>query len=195
MPDKTTASQPSAGVKLLIEVGPLVVFFVANAKWDIFVGTGAFMVAITLSLLASWLTERRLPTLPLVTAFFVLVFGTLTLVLKDATFIKLKPTLVYSLFGILLLVGLALRRSWLEPLLGTALSLTEEGWRRLTLRWALFFLVMAVVNEVVWRNFSDDVWVNFKVFGFLPLTLVFFMAQTGLLRRHSIEEEGRADGG
>ncbi len=195
MPDKTTASQPSAGVKLLIEVGPLVVFFVANAKWDIFVGTGAFMVAITLSLLASWLTERRLPTLPLVTAFFVLVFGTLTLVLKDATFIKLKPTLVYSLFGILLLVGLALRRSWLEPLLGTALSLTEEGWRRLTLRWALFFLVMAVVNEVVWRNFSDDVWVNFKVFGFLPLTLVFFMAQTGLIRRHSIEEEGRADGG
>ena len=153
------------------------------------------MVAITLSLLASWLSERRLPTLPLVTAFFVLVFGTLTLVLKDSTFIKLKPTLVYSLFGILLLVGLALRRSWLEPLLGSALSLTEEGWRRLTLRWALFFLVMAVVNELVWRNFSDDVWVNFKVFGFLPLTLVFFMAQTGLIRRHSIEEEGRADGG
>lgn len=195
MPEKSTASQPSAGVKLLIEIGPLVVFFVANAKWDIFVGTGAFMVAITLSLLASWLTEKRLPTLPLVTAFFVLVFGTLTLVLKDATFIKLKPTLVYSLFGILLLVGLALRRSWLEPILGSALSLTEEGWRRLTLRWALFFLVMAVVNELVWRNFSDDVWVNFKVFGFLPLTLVFFMAQTGLIRRHSIEEEGRADGG
>ena len=195
MPEKSTASQPSAGVKLLIEIGPLVVFFVANAKWDIFVGTGAFMVAITLSLLASWLTEKRLPTLPLVTAFFVLVFGTLTLVLKDSTFIKLKPTLVYSLFGILLLVGLALRRSWLEPILGSALSLTEEGWRRLTLRWALFFLVMAVVNELVWRNFSDDVWVNFKVFGFLPLTLVFFMAQTGLIRRHSTEEEGRADGG
>jgi intracellular septation protein len=115
----------------------------------------------------------------------VLVFGTLTLYLRDDTFIKLKPTLVYLIFAGLLGAGLLLKKPLLELLLGSALSLTEEGWRKLTLRWALFFIAMAVVNEIVWRNFSTDIWVSFKAFGFLPITFLFALAQVPLMQRHA----------
>jgi intracellular septation protein len=182
-------------LRLLIEVGPLVLFFLVNSRWksiapgseleSIYPATAVFMVAILISLGASWLTERRVPTMPLVTAFFVLVFGGLTLALQDELFIKLKPTIVNSLFAVILFAGLFAGRSLLKPLLDTAIDLTEEGWRVLTLRWAFFFVFLAVLNEVVWRGFSTDFWVSFKVFGVMPITLVFLITQAPLIQRHT----------
>lgn len=175
-------------VKLAIEIGPLVVFFIVNAKVGIFAATAAFMVAISLALGANYIMLRRLPMLPLVTAMFVFVFGGLTLALQDELFIKLKPTIINSLFAAILLGGLAFGRAFLKSLLDAVFQLTDEGWRKLTLRWALFFILLAVLNEIVWRNFSTDAWVSFKVFGIMPLTLVFSFAQVPLLNRYAVEK-------
>ncbi len=176
-------------LKLLIEVGPLVVFFAVNARAGIFAGTGAFMVAIALSLGASYWLHKKLPVMPLVTAVIVFVFGSLTLILQDATFIKLKPTIVYSLFATVLLGGLAWNKTFIEPLLGPVMELTDTGWRRLSLYWGVFFVAMAIVNEFVWRNFSTDFWVNFKLFGFLPLSFVFALATVPIMNRYAVAEE------
>jgi intracellular septation protein len=181
----STSTPTSPLLRLALEAGPLAAFFGVNARAGIFPATAAFMVAIVVSLVASRLLEKRFPVLPLVTAVFVLVFGGLTLVLQDELFIKLKPTLVNALFGAILLVGLALGRPLLKPLFGTALTLDEAGWRTLTLRWGLFFFLLAALNEVVWRSVSTDTWVSFKVFGIMPLTLVFAIAQTPLITRHA----------
>ncbi|MES0402896.1 MAG: septation protein A [Hyphomicrobium sp.] len=176
-------------LKLLVEVGPLVVFFVMNARAGIFWGTGAFMVAIIISLIASRILFGRVPVMPLVTGVFVLVFGGLTLWLQDEQFIKIKPTLVNALFAGALFTGLLAGRSLLKIVFGEVFRLTDEGWRKLTLRWAFFFTFLALLNEVVWRSFSTDVWVSFKVFGIMPLTMIFAIAQMGLLKQH----EPRAD--
>ena len=176
-------------LKLLVEVGPLVVFFVMNARAGIFWGTGAFMVAIVISLIASRILFGRVPVMPLVTGVFVLVFGGLTLWLQDEHFIKIKPTLVNALFAGALFTGLLAGRSLLKIVFGEVFRLTDEGWRKLTFRWACFFTFLAVLNEVVWRSFSTDVWVSFKVFGIMPLTMIFAIAQMGLLKQH----EPRAD--
>ncbi|HEV7369714.1 septation protein A [Arenibaculum sp.] len=175
-------------IRLLVEGGPLAAFFVTNAQAGIIAGTGVFMAATTVSLLFSWHLERRLPIMPLVGCFFVLLFGGLTVWLDDALFIKLKPTVVNLLFAAVLFAGLALRRNVLKPLLGTVLSLDEEGWRKLSLRWACFFVVLAVLNEVVWRTMATDAWVNFKVFGIMPLTLLFSALQMPLIMRHQTDE-------
>jgi intracellular septation protein len=168
-----------------LELGPLVLFFAANAKWSIFIGTGVFIVATVIALpLYRWM-EGRWPIMPLVGGFFVLVFGGLTIWLQDETFIKLKPTIVNCLFGVILGGGLLLfNRPLLKPIFGTAFQLTEEGWRKLTLRWCLFFFVLAAVNEVMWRGFSTDTWIASKMFLSFPLTLVFAFLQLPLLKRH-----------
>lgn len=176
--------------KLLIELGPLLVFFFTNAKFGIFAATGAFMVAIVLSLGASWHFERRLPPMAMVTGVVVLVFGGLTLYLEDELFIKLKPTIVNTLFGVVLAGGLLAGKSFLRVVFGPVFQLTEEGWRILTFRWMLFFFALAILNEVVWRNFTTDQWVTFKVFGIMPLTIVFTMFQMPLLQKHGIEPDG-----
>jgi intracellular septation protein len=176
-------------IKFATEMGPLIVFFIGNAKFGIFPATAAFMVATVIALLVSWIMMRKLPVMPLVTGVFVLVFGGLTLYLADEQFIKLKPTIVNCLFGSILLGGLMTGRSLLKNVLGDALPLDDEGWQKLTLRWGLFFFVLAGLNEYVWRSFDTDTWVNFKVFGIMPLTLVFALSQTGLLHRHMIDTE------
>ncbi len=181
--------KPSPLTKILIEMGPLVVFFVGNAKFGIFPATAAFMVAITLSLIVSWRIERRLPPMALFTGIFVLVFGGLTLYLADELFIKLKPTIVNSLFAILLTAGLLMKKLLLKVVFGEAFQVTEEGWRILTVRWIFFFLFLAALNEVVWRNFSTDTWVSFKVFGVMPLTLLFSASLMPILNRHQLPEE------
>ena len=181
--------QVSPAAKILIEMGPLLVFFITNARMGIFEATAAFMGAIVLSLAASWVLERRLPIMPLVTAGFVLTFGTLTLVLADDLFIKLKPTVVNVLFAAILFGGLAKKRSLLRPLLESSMKLDAEGWRTLTLRWACFFVFLAIVNEIVWRNTSTDTWVSFKVFGILPLTIAFTITQIPLIQRHEVRDE------
>jgi intracellular septation protein len=175
------------GLKLLVEIGPLVVFFIGNTQYDIFVATGAFMAATAVSLLASRMIFKRVPAMPLVTGIFVFLMGGLTLYLHDELFIKLKPTIVNVLFASILLGGLAYGHSLLKYLFSDVFQLQDEGWRKLTLRWALFFLFLAVLNEIVWRTFSTDFWVAFKVFGIMPLTLIFSIMQLGLMQRYQIE--------
>lgn len=187
MPVKVAQSTPGADrvwAKLAIELGPLLVFFGTNGMAGIYAGTAAFMAATLLSLAVAWLRYHKVPVMPLVSGVIVLVFGGLTLYLRDETFIKLKPTIVYSMFAVLLAAGLLMKKPMLELLLGPVFNLTEEGWRKLTLRWALFFVAMAVLNELIWRNVSTDAWVSFKAFGFLPLTFLFALAQVPLMQRH-----------
>ncbi|MSO71493.1 MAG: septation protein A [Alphaproteobacteria bacterium] len=167
----------------LIEAGPLAVFVLVLARGDIYWATGAFMAATAAALIASYVIERRVPLMPLVGGVFVLIFGGLTLYLHDDTFIKLKPTLVNTLFAVTLFGGLAGGRPLLKPLFSAAFQLSDEGWRKLTWRWALFFLFMAATNEVIWRNFSTEFWGTFKLAGFLPMTFVFALAQVPLIQR------------
>ena len=185
--EKKDSEQSVAG-KLLIEIGPLLVFFGVNAAYGIFAGTGAFMVATVLSLGTAWLLYRKVPFMPVLSAVLVLAFGGLTLYFNDDTFFKMKPTIVNTLFGTILLGGLAFDRPLLGYVFDSVFQLDEEGWRKLTFRWAIFFLALAILNEVIWRNFSRDFWVSFKVFGMMPITLVFTMFQMPLIMRHSLEE-------
>jgi intracellular septation protein len=182
--DKT---QPHPVFKLATELGPLLVFFVANAKFNLFVATGAFMVAIVAAMIASYVVVRHVPIMAIVTAVIVLVFGTLTLVLHDETFIKVKPTIIYGLFATILGGGLLFGRSFIAILFNQMFNLTPTGWRILTMRWALFFLGMAVLNEIVWRTQSTDFWVAFKAFGAIPITMIFAMTQMPVIKRYHLE--------
>ena len=185
-------------LKLGLEFGPLAVFFFANSYGDrlfgvppeqrIFVATGVFIAASLISLALSKIVMNHLPRMAIINAVVVSVFGGLTLALQDELFIKIKPSIVNTLFGAILLGGLALGRPLLAYVLDSVMSLDALGWRKLTLRWGVFFLVLAVINEVVWRNFSTDFWVGFKVWGIMPLTLAFALAQTPLILRHEMKE-------
>lgn len=176
-------------LKLALEIGPLAVFFLVNARSDIFTATGAFMAAVALALAINYWLERRLPIMPLVSGFFVLAFGALTLLLNDELFIKLKPTIVNALFAAILFGGLLAGKSLLKPLLDSMMQFDAAGWRKLTLAWACFFVFLAVVNEVVWRNFSTEFWAGFKLFGIMPITLIFSGAALYAVRRHMLPAE------
>lgn len=175
-------------LKLALEVGPLAIFFIMNGRFGIFYATGSFMIATLVSLVTSRVFLKRIPILALVTGVFVMVFGFLTIYLHDDTFIKIKPTIVNTLFAVILAAGLYFRRPVLKFALGEILQLQEEGWRLLTLRWIGFFVFLACLNEAIWRNFSTDTWVSFKSFGMMPLTFVFMMSQITLIMRHQISE-------
>ena len=205
----TKEPQLNPALKLVLDLGPLLLFFLANSRpalflplvapmlpaaaasgerVGIFVATAVFMAAVVAAFAISYALTRRLPLLPLVTAAVVLVFGSLTLVLHDELFIKVKPTIIYLLFGSVLLGGLVFGRPLLGVVFDSVFHLTETGWRKLTLRWALFFFALALLNEMVWRTQSTDVWVSFKVFAVVPLTLVFAALQYPLLARHAAPE-------
>jgi intracellular septation protein len=173
--------------KLATELGPLVIFFAANAKFGLFVATGAFMVAVVAAIVASYVVTRHVPLMAIVTAFIVLVFGGLTLFFHDEMFIKLKPTIIYSLFAATLGIGLLFGRSFIAVMFDQMFNLTPKGWRILTIRWGIFFAFMAVVNEVVWRTQTTDFWITFKAFGVIPITAIFAMAQTSLIKRYHLE--------
>ena len=175
--------------RMAIEAGPLVVFFIANSAYDIMIGTAAFMVATAISLAVSLKVERRVPLMPLVSSVFVLLFGGLTLALDDDIFIKLKPTIVNLFFASVLLGGLLARKVFLKHLMGGILQLDDTGWRILSWRWMGFFVFLAIVNEIVWRNFSTDTWVSFKVFGIMPLSLVFGLLQVPVIQKHQLPVE------
>lgn len=179
-------------IKLAVEFGPLLVFFIGNGRFGIFAGTGAFMVATVAALIVSRVAFGRIATMPLITGVFVLVFGGLTLWLQDEHFIKIKPTIVNGLFAAILFGGLATGRLFLKVVFGEVMHLSGEGWRILTLRWGFFFVFLAFLNEVVWRGFSTDTWVAFKVFGIMPITFVFALAQIGVLRRYEIATSSRS---
>ena len=182
---------PPEWVRPVLEIGPLAIFFIGNWKLGIFWATGLFIPATLVSVAISWIILRSVPVMPLVTAVFVTVFGGLTLWLQDDTFIKMKPTIVNIAFAVMLVVGLYFRRAFLKYAFGSVFQMTEEGWRKVTWRWAAFFLVLAALNEIVWRNFSTDFWVSFKVFGIMPLTMLFAMAQLPLLKKFGLEEEAK----
>jgi intracellular septation protein len=184
----TSKPQLNPALKLVLDLGPLLIFFAANSRFGIFAATGAFMAAIVIALAVAYALTRHLPIMPLVTAIVVVVFGTLTLVLHDELFIKVKPTIIYVLFGFVLLLGLAFGKSLLGVVFDSVFHLTEEGWRKLTLRWALFFLMLALLNEIVWRTQTTDIWVSFKVFGVVPLTFLFAALQYPLLTKHAAPE-------
>ncbi|MGC2087493.1 MAG: septation protein A [Bradyrhizobium sp.] len=194
--DKT---QPHPLFKLATELGPLLVFFAVNVKFHLFAATGAFMVAIVAALIASYVVTKHVPLMALVTGVVVLVFGTLTLVLHDETFIKVKPTIIYALFAGVLGGGLLFGRSFIAIMFDQMFNLTPTGWRMLTLRWALFFAGMAVLNEIVWRTQSTNFWVGFKAIGVTSLTALFAIAQMPMIKRYHIEpvslEESEADAG
>lgn len=203
-----TARALTPKAKLAVEIGPLLVFFgtyfiakrlapEAEIETDAETGaakmtagagliwaTGAFIVATLAALIASFSVERRVQPMTLVTAVLVVVLGGLTIYLDDETFIKRKPTFVSGLMGSILLVGLAFGRSLVQPLLSSSIDLDDQGWKKLTLRWALFFLVIAGLNEIVWRQMSTETWITYKTFGILPLTFIFLIAQAPLLERH-----------
>ncbi|VEJ44590.1 septation protein A [Bartonella vinsonii] len=198
----------SPTLKFLLEMGPLVVFFLANYKGEwlinniaifknfskpIFPATAIFMVAIIVALSLSWVLTRKIPIMPLISGIFVLVFGFLTLWLHNDTFIKMKPTIINSLFALILFGGMLLKKPFLRYALDSTLKLDDLGWQKLTYRWAFFFVFLALLNEVVWRNFSDNFWTSFKVFGVMPITVLFMLTQMPLILKHSkglfIEED------
>jgi intracellular septation protein len=198
------AEKQNPVVKMALELGPLLIFFFGNLRGEwlaktfpeltaiggpLLIATALFMVATVLSLIISKIVFRHLPVMPFVSGIVVLVFGGLSIWLQDETFIKMKPTIVNTLFGVTLLGGLAFGTSLLGYVFNAAFQLDAEGWRKLTLRWGIFFLFLAVLNEVVWRNFSDDVWVSFKVWGTMPITILFTLAQMPLLMKHSLEDK------
>jgi len=176
-------------LKFVLDIGPLLLFFAANARFGIFTATGVFMVAALAAVAVTYAITRHLAIMPMVTAVIVLVFGTLTLVLHNDLFIKVKPTIIYVLFGGTLLGGLAFGKPLLGILLDQMFTLTDEGWRKLTLRWALFFLALAVLNEIVWRTQTTDFWVAFKVFGVVPLTFIFGALQMPLLIKYGTDNK------
>lgn len=194
-------------LKFALELGPLLVFFFANLRGEwlidtfpalgsigdpIFLATFLFMVATAIALAVSWALTRTLPMMPLVSGVVVLVFGALTLYLQDEIFIKMKPTIVNGLFAAVLLGGLMFGKALLGYVFEAAFKLDSEGWRKLTLRWGLFFVFLAILNEVVWRNFSTDFWVAFKVWGTMPVTIAFTLSQMPLIMRHSLPEPGKS---
>ncbi len=205
----TRQEKQNPGLKLALEIGPLLVFFFANLRGEWLIGkfpalsalggpllvaTGLFMAATVISLVVSKIVFKHLPVMPFVSGIVVMVFGGLSIWLQDEIFIKMKPTIVNTLFGVTLLVGLMFGKSLLGYVFNAAFQLTDEGWKKLTLRWGIFFLFLAILNEVVWRNFSDATWVNFKVWGTMPITIAFTLAQMPLIMKHSLEprpEDGK----
>jgi intracellular septation protein len=193
-----TAAQPrrkalNPTVKFVLELGPLALFFAAYSRLGIFAATGVLMACVVVTLAVSYAMLKRFPVMPLVTAVIVLIFGSLTLVFHDETLIKIKPTALYLLFAAALFAGIWLKKPLLKILFDGALHVTEEGWLKLTWRWGFFFLSLAVLNEVVWRTQSTDLWVKFKTFGFLPITLLFALAQAPLIMRYETKEPDTAD--
>jgi intracellular septation protein len=176
-------------LKLVLDIGPLILFFAMNARLGIYVATGAFMAAVLIALAVSYALTRHVAVMPVITAVVVLIFGGLTIVLHDDLFIKLKPTIIYLLFAGALAFGIVFNKPLLNIVFDSVFHLTDEGWRKLTWRWMLFFVFLAALNEAVWRTQTTDFWVNFKLFGFVPLTLLFGIAQVPLLTKYGVEKK------
>ena len=176
--------------RLALDLGPLALFFgTYKLLGNFFVATAVFMAAILASLAIGYAAEKRLSPMPVVTALLVIVFGSLTIGLKSEVFLKIKPTVLYTFFSVLLLGGLAFNRLFIKYIFEQAFDLTERGWRSLTWRWGLFFVFLAALNEIIWRNMSTDFWVSFKFAGVLPLTFLFALAQTPFVLKHQIEHD------
>lgn len=173
----------------LLDFGPLVLFFIAYRLFDLYAATATIMAAAVLAAVLGYLADRKLHPLPIITALIVLIFGGLTLYLNDKTFIKMKPTMIFALFSAALFAGLWLKRPFIKVLLGQALTLPDQAWRILTMRFALFFGALAALNELIWRNFSENLWVYYHSFGAIALLLIFSLSQMPFLSKHHIEKD------
>jgi len=178
----------NAKLRFILDMGPLLVFFLAYRFAGLMAATASLIVFTTLSLTITYMIEKRISPMPLVSGIAVAFFGGMTLWLNNDLFIKMKPTLVNLLFASILLGGLVFNRCMLKYVLQSAMQLTDEGWRTLTMRWGLFFIFLALLNEAIWRNFPTDFWVNFKVFGMFTCTMLFMLAQIPLMKKHWVEE-------
>ena len=174
--------------KLLIDIGPLAVFFIFYTRSGLQASILPFMVATVIAVLFSYILEKKIPIMPTVGAGIVLLFGGLTIYFDNDVFFKMKPTIINVLFAVILYGGILINKPLLKYLLGAALKLEEAGWKILTQRWIGFFIALAVLNEIVWRTQSTDVWVNFKVFGILPITFIFTMTQFPLIKKYQIKD-------
>ena len=174
--------------KLLIDIGPLAVFFIFYTRSGLQASILPFMLATVIAVLFSYILEKKIPIMPTVGAGIVLLFGGLTIYFDNDVFFKMKPTIINVLFAVILYGGILINKPLLKYLLGAALKLEEEGWKILTQRWIGFFIALAILNEVVWRTQSTDIWVNFKVFGILPITFIFTMTQFPLIKKYQIED-------
>ncbi len=174
--------------KLIIDIGPLAVFFIFYSRSGLQASILPFMIATIIAVLISYILEKKIPIMPTIGASIVLVFGGLTIYFDNEVFFKMKPTIINFLFAIILYGGTKIKGPVLKYLLGAALKLEDEGWKILTQRWIGFFIALAVLNEIVWRTQSTDMWVNFKVFGILPITLIFTMTQFPLIKKYQIED-------
>jgi intracellular septation protein len=190
-PEKKAAAPQNPTLKLILEMGPLVAFFVTNWKFGIFPATGVLMACVVVALIVSWVMTKHLPVMPVVTCVAVVFFGALTFLFQDELFIKLKPTIVNSMFGVILLGALAFGKPLLPIVLDSVMRLTDEGWRKLTLRWGIFFFVLAALNEIVWRTQTTDFWVSFKAFGIMPVTIAFALAQVPLIMKYELKDEAQ----
>jgi intracellular septation protein len=178
------------GMRLLLDVGPLVTFFAANAMFGIFAATAVFMIAIFLAMAISIGLTSRVTALQLFSGVMVVVMGGLTLYFHNETFIKIKPTIYYAFVAIILGYGLIAGKPILKSVLGSAYpGLDSTGWSKLTRNWALFFAVMAIANELVWRNSSTSFWLSYKLWGAIPATLLFALANVPMLVRHGLTKD------
>ena len=178
-----------ATTKLILDLGPLLLFFLAYRTFGLLAATGTLIAFTLLSLALFYWREKRVAMMPLVSAIAVTIFGGLTLVLKDELFIKMKPTFVNLLFAAILIGGVYYKKPLLKFLLSDAFSISDEGWMKLSLRWGWFFIFLAGLNETIWRNFSTDFWVDFKVFGMFTLTMAFTLSQLPLIKKYWVEEK------
>ena len=178
--------------KIIIDIGPLAIFFIFYTRGE----EGAklqsailpLMIATVVAILISYILEKKIPIMPTIGAFIILVFGGLTIYFDNEVFFKMKPTIINIIFAIILYAGEVIKKPLLKLLLGSALKLSEEGWTILTKRWIAFFIALGILNEIIWRTQSTDIWVNFKVFGILPITFLFTLSQFSLLKKHQIED-------
>ena len=173
-------------MRLGLDLGPLLAFFIANSFGGIFTATTVFMLAMAIAVAIGFAIERKVSPVAMVTFALVLVFGSLTIWLSNDLFIKIKPTIIYILFAAILLTGAALRKPFIKHVLQGQLHLTDRGWQALTLRFGLFFVLAAILNEVVWRNFSFDFWITYKVWGMTGLTFVFTAWQMMFVSRYHV---------
>ena len=175
-------------IKIIIDIGPLAVFFIYYKKSGLLDAILPLMIATIVAILFSYILEKKIPIMPTFGAFIILVFGGLTIYFDNEVFFKMKPTIINIIFAIILYAGEVIKKPLLKLLLGSALKLSEEGWSILTKRWIAFFIALGILNEIIWRTQSTDIWVNFKVFGILPITFLFTLSQFSLLKKHQIED-------
>jgi intracellular septation protein len=185
MPEKNTVSSPmKQSTRNILEFAPLLIFFVIYKWQDLIIATAALVAATTVTVIISYVLEKKVPMMPLVSAIILGIFGTLTVVFEDEFFIKIKPTIVNILFSVVLIGGALLKKSVLKHLLGHAITMPEKAWLQFSIRWGVFFLLLAGMNEFIWRSFDTDFWVKFKVFGMLPMTILFMLSQVPFLKKH-----------